>query len=342
MHVALGRLEKDPGDFKLIEQLAAENPNVTYSHAPARRRRDGWRRIGWLVRALTDLSRYGDPRYADAPALRGRFVDKLDWRIDYSRLPKTLKGPLHQRVASLATGSDAELSRKTIARLSRYEDAIPPSRRITEFLAAEKPDAVLASPVIEFASSQVEYLKAARALGIRTGICVASWDNLTGKGLLRFVPDRVFVWNDIQRQELEEMHGIPGDRVVLTGAQRLRRLVRAAAEHEPRRSSSGKVALDPEQPVRPLPLLLAVHRTRRGRVRPPLARRRPRRGSRRSACSCAPTRRTPPSGWASTSASPTRSSGRPAASSPTQARRAPGTSTRSPTARASSASTPAA
>lgn len=220
VHVALGRLEKDPGDFKLIEQLAAENPNVTYSHAPARRRRDGWRRIGWLVRALTDLSRYGDPRYADAPALRSRLVDKLDWRIDYSRLPRSFKKPLHRKVAGLATGADAELSRKTIARLARYEDAIPPSRRITEFLAAEKPDAVLASPVIEFASSQVEYLKAARALGIRTGICVASWDNLTGKGLLRFVPDRVFVWNDIQRRELEDMHGIPADRVVLTGAQR--------------------------------------------------------------------------------------------------------------------------
>ena len=247
VHVALGRLEKDPGDFKLIEQLAAAHPNVTYSHAPARRRRDGWRRIGWLVRALTDLSRYGDPRYADAPALRGRFVDKLDWRIDYSRLPKTLKGPLHQRVASLATGSDAELSRKTIERLSRYEDAIPPSRRITEFLAAEKPDAVLASPVIEFASSQVEYLKAARALGIRTGICVASWDNLTGKGLLRFVPDRVFVWNDIQRQELEEMHGIPGDRVVLTGAQRFDDWF----ERRPsttREEFQQKVGLEPEQP----------------------------------------------------------------------------------------------
>jgi hypothetical protein len=220
VHVALGRLEKDPGDFELIEQLAADCPTVTYSHAPARRRRDGWRRIGWLVRALTDLSRYGDPRYAEAPALRGRIVDKLDWRIDYSRLPNVFKGPLHRKVASLATGADAALSRRTISRLARLEEAIPPSRRITEFLVAQRPDAVLASPVIEFASSQVEYLKAARALGIRTGICVASWDNLTGKGLLRFVPDRVFVWNDIQREELVEMHGIPADRVVLTGAQR--------------------------------------------------------------------------------------------------------------------------
>ena len=133
VHVALGRLEKDPGDFKLIEQLAAENPNVTYSHAPARRRRDGWRRIGWLVRALTDLSRDGDPRYADAPALRGRFVDKLDWRIDYSRLPKTLKGPLHQRVASLATGADAELSReddRAALALRGRDPAEPPDHRV--------------------------------------------------------------------------------------------------------------------------------------------------------------------------------------------------------------------
>src|SRR5205085_8271406 len=116
-----------------------------------------------------------------------------------------------RKVAGLGADADG----KTLARLRRLEDAIPPSRRITRFFAEQRPDAVLASPVIEFASSQVEYLKAARALGIRTGICVASWDNLTGKGLLRFVPDRVFVWNDIQRGELESMHGISPDRVVL-------------------------------------------------------------------------------------------------------------------------------
>jgi hypothetical protein len=247
VHVALGRLEKDPGDFRLIEELVAESPTVSYSHAPARRRRDGWRRIGWLVRALTDLARYGYPDYADAPALRGRIAEKLDWRIDYSRLPSPFKGPLHRKVASLATGADKELADLTIRRLARIEEAIPPSRRITDFLAAQRPDAVLASPVIEFASSQVEYLKAARALGIRTGICVASWDNLTGKGLLRFVPDRVFVWNDIQRQELVEMHGIPADRVVLTGAQRF-------DDWFGRRTSTTRdefqrnVGLDPAQP----------------------------------------------------------------------------------------------
>jgi hypothetical protein len=220
VHVALGRLEKDPGDFRLIEELAAECPTVTYDQAPARARRDGWRRLAWLVRALTDLARYGDPHFADAPALRERIADKLHWRIDYSRLPQIAKGPLHRAVDRHSTGADARRSRRTLARLRRLEQAIPSSRRVTRYIARHRPDLVLASPVIEFASSQVEFLKSARWLGIRTGICVASWDNLTGKGLLRFVPDRVFVWNDIQRGELEELHGIPRERIVLTGAQR--------------------------------------------------------------------------------------------------------------------------
>jgi hypothetical protein len=247
VHVALGRLEKDPGDFRLIDELSAAEPTVTYSLAPARARRDGWRRVAWFVRATTDLARYGDPRYADAPALRERIADKFHWRIDYSRNPGFVKRALHRAVDRFATGADAELSRQTIEHMQRLEEAIPTDGRITEFVAEHRPDVVLASPVIEFASSQIEYLKSARKLGARTGICVASWDNLTGKGLLRFCPDRVFVWNDIQRAELVEMHGIPPERVVLTGAQRFdewfwRKPATTRAEF------ARTVGLDPDKP----------------------------------------------------------------------------------------------
>jgi hypothetical protein len=245
--VALGRLEKDPGDFRLIEQLAAECPTVSYGLAPARKRRDGWRRLGWLVRALTDLARFGDPYFADAPALRTRIADKLHWRIDYSRLPAALKPPLHRAVDRQSTGTDATLSKRSLARLGRLEEAIPTNRRITRFIAALQPDAVLASPVVEFASSQIEYLKSARKLGIRTGIGVASWDNLTGKGLLRFLPDRVFVWNEIQRGELEQLHGVSPDRVVLTGAQRFDDWFDRAPSTTPEEFAR-KVGLDPAQP----------------------------------------------------------------------------------------------
>jgi hypothetical protein len=82
-------------------------------------------------------------------------------------------------------------------------------------------DAVLASPIVEIGSPQVEFIKSAKRLAIPSAVAVASWDNLTSKGLLRVIPDRVIVWNDIQRRELEEMHGVSKDCIVtVTGAQK--------------------------------------------------------------------------------------------------------------------------
>jgi hypothetical protein len=66
----------------------------------------------------------------------------------------------------------------------------------------------------------VDVLKAAQKQGVATGVCVASWDNLTNKGLIRVQPDRVVVWNETQVDELEQLHGIPRERAVVTGAQR--------------------------------------------------------------------------------------------------------------------------
>src|SRR6185436_15012933 len=59
----------------------------------------------------------------------------------------------------------------------------------------------------------------ARALGIRTALCVASWDNLTNKGLIHGDVDLVTVWNDAMKQEAVAFHGIAPARVAVTGAQ---------------------------------------------------------------------------------------------------------------------------
>ena len=53
----------------------------------------------------------------------------------------------------------------------------------------------------------------------RAVLAVASWDNLTNKGLIQICPDRVLVWNALQEREAVEMHGIPAERVRKTGAQ---------------------------------------------------------------------------------------------------------------------------
>src|SRR5689334_14535664 len=72
VHLAFSRMEKDPGDARLARELAASHEGITIGAAPLRRRGDGWRPLAGLVRSLVDLSRYVDPRYADAPALRAR------------------------------------------------------------------------------------------------------------------------------------------------------------------------------------------------------------------------------------------------------------------------------
>ena len=200
-------------------QRSGLSHGVTRGAAPGRGQLDGWRSVAALVRALADLARYAHPRYDDARVLRERMEaatrTRLDKPFQYEPVGRMLA---RRRARRLAAGTDAALAERTIRQLARIEDAVPASRRIRRYLEEQRPDVVLATAVMSKAG-QIDVLKAARALRIPTGICVASWDNLTNKGLLKFAPERVFVWNDAQRGEAVDLHGIPADRVVATGAQ---------------------------------------------------------------------------------------------------------------------------
>ena len=248
VHLAFGRLEKDRGDAELARELAGTWPTITYGDAPVRGRNDGWRPVGMLVRSLVDLGRYTDPAYADAPELRARMARKLTEHVSTARAidPVTRRATL-RLVDGIATGSDRGRHTRLLRALPAVERAIPTSGIVDQYLRERAPDAVLVTPLVEFASNQVEYVKSARAAGIPCGLCVASWDNLTGKGLVRVVPDRVFVWNDVQAREATEMHGVEPERVVPTGSNRydewfVRSPTRSAAELQQR------AGLDPDAP----------------------------------------------------------------------------------------------
>ena len=238
------RLEK--GERTLVEAVATRS-GVSYELHP-RGESDGWRAVSWLVRALADLARYSHPRYERAPVLRQRMTSDV---LDRLGKPGVL-GPIGRRLGlyvarRLASTTDAELSARVIRWAARLEEAIPTSRAIDRFIRERSPDLVLATPVVKFASEQVDLLKSARRLGIPAGVCVASWDNLTNKGLMRFVPERVFVWNEVQRREAVELHGVPAERVVATGAQ----VFDEWFEHRPggsREEFAIRVGLDPAEP----------------------------------------------------------------------------------------------
>ncbi len=105
--------------------------------------------------------------------------------------------------------------------LENVEEAIPPSPEIMAYLKSNKFDLVLVSPLIFYQNLfQHDYVKAAHALGMPVGFPVFSWDNLTTKGNIQVMPDRIWVWNDIQRSELEELHGVDPDIIGVMGAWR--------------------------------------------------------------------------------------------------------------------------
>jgi hypothetical protein len=161
------------------------------------------------ARLAVDYVRYLEPRFAAATYLRERAGRKLPpgfaWLSRVHRLP----GPV-------VTG--------VLAAARTAESLMPPDPRIVSFLAAAAPHMVLVSPLVTMntrGAGQTEVVKAARALGLPTAVGVASWDHLTSKGLVRVVPDLLTVWNDTQRREARELHRIPDDRIVVTGAQPL-------------------------------------------------------------------------------------------------------------------------
>lgn len=188
-----------------VDALAREYPAITVGTLPPREP-DGFSELAQRLRLGYDYLRYLEPAYRGMPGLRMRSED---------RVPVGLL-----RVLSLPGMRTLPARRFLRTALRGLERAIPPSTRIERYLLDERPDAVLITPLIGVAvSSQADYLATAARLGIPTGFCVWSWDNLSSKALLRDTPDRVFVWNDTQKDEAVRLHGIPAGHVVVTGAQ---------------------------------------------------------------------------------------------------------------------------
>jgi hypothetical protein len=205
-----------PPDLERAEVLAARFPErISYSAAPEVDPANGWRGIAGSIRMWGDFARFLHPRFADAPRLRRRLADRVQPRrvATGGRIISAIVNRLERVQSARAAAVGAWLGR-------RLEEAIPVPRELLGFLEDRRPDAVVVTPLIDAGSDQVEFIKAARALGIPSGAAIASWDNLSSKGLIRIDPDRVFVWNDLQVEEAVQMHGVARARVVATGAPR--------------------------------------------------------------------------------------------------------------------------
>lgn len=204
IHLGAERHESALGGQCIVERLARAHPGITHGRTSRRERR--WFFLASKIRLSLDYLRYLEPPYEQTPALRQRAQVRTP--IGLVRLARSplLASPSARRRA--ARGLDA------------LDHALPPSQAIERFLDERRPDIIIVTPLIGVvASSQLDLLRSAQARGIPTAVCVWSWDHLSSKAIIRDFPDALFVWNDIQKQEAIEMHGVPDRQIVVTGAQ---------------------------------------------------------------------------------------------------------------------------
>jgi hypothetical protein len=203
IHLAAERGE-ELGGRDMVERLAAIHPEISIGWVPERD--DAWNVFATKLRFTIDYLRYLDAAYDSTPRLRARARERVP-RVGLWLLA--------------AAGAGTKAGRRLVgAALRACERALPRSSRIDAFITQHQPDAVLLTPLIGVvASPQLDCLQSARELGYPTALCVWSWDHLSSKAIVRNAPDRVFVWNETQREEAVTLHGVPADRVVVTGAQ---------------------------------------------------------------------------------------------------------------------------
>ena len=232
IHLAFDSPDRQARD-RLPEKLQQEFRGQILMERPPKIR-GYWKSMSLSLVWGMDYVRYLTPEFKDADRLRKRVEVKINpafkWMM--TRLPLV----------------NSRLGVRLVLRLLRnLYNAIPANKAVIKFINRIEPDVVLVTPLITQGTQQGEYIKAAKELGIPTAHCVASWDNLSSKGLIRGEPHRVILWNDIQKQEALELHGVAPSRVITTGAQNFDEWF----ERKPsttRAEFCKKVGLDPERP----------------------------------------------------------------------------------------------
>jgi hypothetical protein len=205
-HSLLLAVDRDNTEGRsLVDGLVAEFPDrVTYGEIQPRSG-DDWTWMAERLRHGLDHLRYQHRMFANTPKLRERSRERTPGAF-------VSLGTFIRRVAPWAR-------RPVTALVDWLERSTPELPAARAFIEAYGPDVVLITPLIGLGSSQIDYLRAARAMGIPTGLAVWSWDHLSSKALIRDLPDRVFVWNDTQRAEATTFHRVPPEQLVVTGAQ---------------------------------------------------------------------------------------------------------------------------
>lgn len=97
-----------------------------------------------------------------------------------------------------------------------FEKFVPTNPEVGEILEKHKPDLVLLPDVV-FPIDRI-FMRAAKKMNYFIIGLVRSWDNLTSKGVVQILPDRLVVLNSIMVQEAIKYVGIPEKKIYVSGS----------------------------------------------------------------------------------------------------------------------------
>jgi hypothetical protein len=223
---ALGEFDWPP----FVLALAQSCPGIRLETMPSAAKTHWWELATRFRRGLFYL-RFFSPAYRNAPALLARARKRAP-------VPAI-------RIAEWFGRPGRSVLRHA---LNLLEQSTRSAAIYHGYLREHAPDLVILTPMIVLKTAQLDLARAALELGIRNVFAVASWDHLSSKGDLTFQPQRVIVWNEVQKREAIELQHIEGDRVIITGSQIFDEWF-VKKPSTSREEFCGRVGLRPDRPI---------------------------------------------------------------------------------------------
>jgi hypothetical protein len=150
-----------------------------------------------------------------------RFFSKLKFLLlntETTRLRRTLEaraGTISTLYARVMTLMSTLLARPSLVRLARWCDArFVKDRQYIELFDTYTPDLVLLAHLFE--SPEVHILREAKRRNVASVSFINSWDKVTGRCVLRLLPDSFIVFNEAVKDELV-VHDSVDPRTILIG-----------------------------------------------------------------------------------------------------------------------------
>jgi len=224
--------DSGPIDERGFQEWLAAGHRVTVGKTL--RRGGFWRRVLFATREARSYASYCR-RGPEAKFYRERWRQYLPpWLRQKAENNRLVRAAFHAPFTQQLLGAVGHIA--------------PKCRDIVAALRRDGRECVVVSPINLRFDEEVEYVKAAKKLGVPAVVPVLSWDNLTTKGLFHVQPDLVLAWHHGHREEAQALHDVPATRVVITGSPFFDKWFALRRPISARGVTCSRMGIDPDKP----------------------------------------------------------------------------------------------